>query len=304
MKFMILYPVFSDREDGAWVDPGNIATFARVAEESGADAIAFIDHPAPPRKWLIGGGHETFDPFVALGFCAAVTTRIRLMTYLAVLPYRNPLLQAKSMTSVDVLSRGRATFVLGTGYLRSEFAALGVEFEERNELFDEAIEVMHGAWASDEFRYQGAHFRALGTVIKPPPVQRPHPPLWLGGNARVVRERVAQWGQGWAPLQGGPQLSQIARTRDISSRDDLARLVRGIRARMEELGRDPAVLDVIAGSGSRPGEGVDEQLDAIGGLSAIGVTWTQFPGTRESFPAALDSLRRYGEEVVSKARAL
>jgi probable F420-dependent oxidoreductase len=301
---MIQYPVYSHRDDGAWIDPANVATFARVAEEAGADGISFIDHPAPSAKWISTGGHETFDPFVALGFCAAATTRIRLMTYLAVVPYRNPLLQAKSMTTVDVLSAGRATFVVGTGYLRSEFAALGVEFEERNELFDESIRVMLGAWSSDEFRHHGMHFRALNTVMQPSPVQKPHPPLWLGGNAQVVRERVAQWGQGWAPLEGTPELRRNARTSDISSQDELAQLVCDIRARMEELGRDPAALDVLAGNTGLPSESADENLDTIGSLSAIGVTWTHFPTTHDSLGAALDGVRLYGERVVSKARSL
>ena len=148
MKFMVECPVMSEADGGAWLSPDNIAEFARVAEESGMDAIAFTDHPAPSQKWLDGGGHETFDPFVGLGFCAAVTSRIDLMTNLTVVPYRNPLLMARSMTSVDVLSGGRTIFTLGTGYLRSEFAALGVDFEERNALFDEAIEVLQGIWSN------------------------------------------------------------------------------------------------------------------------------------------------------------
>ena len=129
MKFMAECPIHSDTDDGAWLDPANIAEFARVAEESGIDGIQFTDHPAPSKKWLERGGHETYEPFVALGFVAAVTHRVRVMTNLTVVPYRNPLLLAKAMTTVDLLSAGRATFVLGTGYLRSEFAALGVDFE-------------------------------------------------------------------------------------------------------------------------------------------------------------------------------
>jgi hypothetical protein len=86
MKFMVECPVLSDADGGAWLSPDSIAEFARTAEESGLDAVAFTDHPAPSKKWLDGGGHETFDPFVALGFCAAVTSRIDLMTNLTVVP--------------------------------------------------------------------------------------------------------------------------------------------------------------------------------------------------------------------------
>src|SRR5271170_5594824 len=97
MKFLLEYPIMSKADDGAWVDPANIAEFARVAEASGVDALAFTDHPAPSKKWFESGGHETFDPFVALGYVAGVTKTIRLMTNLTVVPYRNPLLLTKSM---------------------------------------------------------------------------------------------------------------------------------------------------------------------------------------------------------------
>src|SRR4051794_11154911 len=120
MKFLVEYPVESHADGGAWLRPENMVTFARVAEEVGIDAIALTDHPAPSKKWLDHGGHETLDPFAGLAFFAAVTSRVRLMTYLTVMPYRNPLLTARSMTTVDVVSGGRGTFVLGTGYLRSE----------------------------------------------------------------------------------------------------------------------------------------------------------------------------------------
>src|SRR5947199_5759764 len=118
MKFMVEYPVLSDVDNGAWLEAANIAEFARTAEQSGFDAISLTDHPAPSKKWLDTGGHETFDPFVGLAFCAAVTTRIKLLTHLIVVPYRNPLLMARSMSSVDVLSGGRSIYTLGTGYLR------------------------------------------------------------------------------------------------------------------------------------------------------------------------------------------
>lgn len=306
MKFMSEYPIMSEADGGAWADPANIAEFARVAESAGLDALAFTDHPAPSQKWLSSGGHETFDPFVGLGFVAGVTTKLRLMTHLTVVPYRNPFLTAKSMAAVDVLSRGRTIFVLGTGYLRSEFSALGVDFEERNELFDEAVEVMRGVWTTEDFHYEGRHFTARGVTQKPGPVQDPHPPLWLGGNAKVVRERVAAWGNGWAPLLGGPQLVQTTRTSPIEGDAVLAQLIGGIRERMAELGRDPATLEVNAGSMTplAPDAGPQERLDAIGKLAEIGVTWTFMPFPHASFSAALDGIRQFGEEVMVPAQQL
>ncbi|HVW42455.1 MAG TPA: LLM class F420-dependent oxidoreductase [Amycolatopsis sp.] len=301
---MVDYPLQSKVENGTWLNPAKIIEFARVAEEVGVDAIALTDHPAPSRKWLDAGGHETLDPFVGLGFIAAATTTIRVLTYLTVVPFRNPILQAKSMTAVDVLSGGRAIFALGTGYLRSEFRALGVDMDERNELFDEAAEVIRGLWASpDEFHYEGRHFQALGVALAPKQVQDPHPPLWLGGNAKVVRDRVAAWGQGWAPLGGGTS-ARTTRTRAIESDEDLARLVLEIKDAMAAHGRDPESLDV-AHSGTEPvpaGASADQFLDHYGNLREAGVTWTQVPLGHSSFAETLDWLRRFGDDVIAKSR--
>ena len=238
MKFMVECPVTSEADGGAWLSPDNLVEYARVAEESGVDAISLTDHPAPSQKWLNGGGHETYDPFVGLGFCAAVTSRIDLMTNLTVVPYRNPLLMARSMTSVDVLSGGRTIFTLGTGYLRSEFAALGVDFDERNALFDEAIEVLQGIWSTDDFSYEGRHFKAIGQIIKPRPVSKPYPRLWLGGNAKIVLDRVARWGNGWAPLLGGGEtLARTTRTAVIGDEEKLASMIGDLGERLEANGR-------------------------------------------------------------------
>jgi probable F420-dependent oxidoreductase len=304
MRFMLEYPLHSELDGGAWLDPANIAAFARAAEEAGVDGIALTDHPAPSGKWLDHGGHETIDPFVGLGFMAAVTTRIRLMTSLAVVPYRNPFLTAKAMTAVDILSGGRATFVIGAGYLRSEFAALGVDFDERNELFDEAVEVLKGAWADDDLHYEGRHFTAIGVRLRPRPVQQPHPPLWLGGNARIVRQRVARWGDGWQPmLGGGAVLARTARTRAIETDADLGGMIREIKDGMAEAGRDPAALDVAAASTTPlPADAsVEQRLEAIGRLADLGVTWTSVRIPHEQFAAGVEAVQRYGDDVIAKA---
>jgi probable F420-dependent oxidoreductase len=304
MRFMVEYPLHSDLDGGAWLDPANMIEFARIAEASGVDGIALTDHPAPSRKWLDHGGHETIDPFVGLGFMAAVTSRVRLMISLVVVPYRNPFLTAKSMTAVDLLSGGRATFVLGTGYLRSEFAALGVDFNERNDLFDEAVEVMQGTWANGDFHFEGRHFSAHGVAIRPGPVQKPHPPLWLGGNAKIVRRRVATWGQGWQPLLGGAELLRTTRTPPIESDDDLATLIAEIKDAMEEAGRDSRTLDVsAAGTTPLPADASAEQrIDALSRLAEIGVTWSSVRFQHDRFSAALDDVQRFGTEVIASVR--
>ena len=136
---------------------------AQRPRRAGFDACFVTDHPAPDAKWLAGGGHHALDPFVALSFAAAATTRLRVQTHILVLPYRNPLLTAKSVLSLDVLSGGRVILGVAPGYLKPEFAALGVNFDERNELTDEAIDVMRRVWTEDEIETVGRHFRTRGT---------------------------------------------------------------------------------------------------------------------------------------------
>jgi probable F420-dependent oxidoreductase len=294
VKFMIDYPIRSD-ESGAWIDPGNMAECARLAEEVGVDAIALTDHPAPSKKWLENGGHETLDPFAGLSYFAAVTSRVRLMTYLTVVPYRNPFVTAKAMTSVDVLSGGRATFVLGTGYLRSEFGALGVEFEERNDLFDEAAEVMLGVWSTDSFEYEGRHFTARGQIISPGPVQTPHPPLWLGGNAAKTRERVARWAQGWAPMRADAAFASVTRTAALADDDALRDAIADLARRLENHGRSLADIDLMVWSDAFEPATPDAHVDEIGSLAEMGATWTSLRVDTSSFPAFLDGLRAWGE---------
>ena len=305
MKFVIEYPIASD-QGGSWLLPDNIVRFAQEAESAGISALALTDHPAPSRKWLEHGGHETLDPFAGLAFLAAATRQLRVMTLLTVVPYRNPLLLCKSMTTVDVLSGGRATFVLGTGYLRSEFAALGVEFSERNELFDEAVEVLLRVWSGEVASFDGRHFAAVEQIMTPRPVQQPHPPLWLGGNAEVVRDRVARWGQGWAPLLGDPALVRTSRTRPISTERELASMISDLGDRLAANGRSRAEVDILTGGiGPRPDHsaGAQQQVDAFAQLAEIGVTWTHLPIDRSSFGAAIDSLRRFRAEILPKLPA-
>jgi probable F420-dependent oxidoreductase len=302
VKFMVECPLGTDDEGQSWSKASSIVAFARALEAAGIDAIAFTDHPAPSKKWLDGGGHATIDPFVGLAFCAGVTTNLRLMTALTVVPYRNPLLLAKSMTAVDVVSSGRATFVLGTGYLRSEFLALGVEFDERNTLFDEAIEVAKGLWSSDELHYEGKHFTALGQALSPRQVQQPHPPLWLGGNAKIVRERVAQWGDGWAPMLGGGVLARTARTTAITTDQDFTDALEDLGERLERNGRKLSDID-ISGSIEATHVGLTDPpafVEGLADLAKLGVTWTHAPVVRGTLAATLDAIAQFGQEVRAK----
>jgi probable F420-dependent oxidoreductase len=302
MLFTVEHPVGRADCDPALYGPAGLPGFAQAAERAGFTAIGFTEHPAPSRKWLRGGGHATLDPVAALSFVAACTTTLSVMPYLMVLPYRNPLLAAKSIVSLDVLSSGRLIVAAGGGYLRSEFAALGVDFDERGALFDEALEVLRGVCADEEFRYQGRHFEARGVAITPGPVQRPHPPVWIGGNGRNARRRVARSAQGWSPLMTSEEVAATTRTTAITDVAELAEKIADLHDLVEEVGRDPAsiavqVLTPLSGV-DESGASVEQVRDHIGELAQAGVTHFMVRTPGASTSAAIDAVRWFGEEFI------
>jgi probable F420-dependent oxidoreductase len=299
LRITVDYPVSEPGYDPALLTPDGMREVVQAAERAGLDAVAFTDHPAPSRRWMDAGGHETLDVPSALSFCAAVTERLRLMSYLLVLPYRNPFLTAKSVATVDVLSGGRMTVVAGAGYMKSEFRALGVPFEERNELFDEALEVLRGVWSQDPYEYEGRHFQADGVAALPRPVQGPSgPPVWIGGNSARARRRAAEH-QGWSPLMIDETLARTTRTPALSSVEQLAAAVAELRESAAVAQGEGAPVDVqVQTPYSRwsPGSGSDEEhRDHLGRLAEAGATWFVLRPPGEGVQAAVESLDAYGE---------
>ncbi len=259
-----------------------IATMARHAESLGFGAVHVTDHPAGDQRWLDTGGHHALDPFVALSFAAAGTTSIGLHTHILVLAYRNPFLSAKSILTLDVLSGGRVILGVAAGYLRSEFNALGVDYDERNELTDEAIEVIKLALTQDAVAYEGRHFRSRGTTMLPRPVQRPHPPFWIGGNSMRAIRRAVDHAQGWSPFPNPHATSAATRTPSLATFDDLAQRIEAMRALADAAGRtEPldicvAPMSGAAGATTVPGSrGHDAGAlrDDVDMLASLGVTW-------------------------------
>ena len=130
-EFTFTHPMHSHPHNPELVSGSGIGAVTAAAEAAGFHGFGFTDHPAPTQRWLESGGHDAVDPFVAMGFAAARTTTLRLIPNVVVLPYRNPFVVAKSGATLDLLSGGRFTLAVGVGYLKREFAALGVDFEER-----------------------------------------------------------------------------------------------------------------------------------------------------------------------------
>jgi len=300
MRHWFTYPLITHPYERALVTREGLVRIARAAEDAGFDGIGFTDHPAPSQKWLDGGGHDALDPFVALAVVAAVTDRLRLIPNIVVLPYRNPFVVAKASATLDALSGGRFVLSTATGYLRSEYRALGVEFEERNARFDEALEVLHGVWTQDEFSYEAPGFTAMGVTANPKPAKVP---IWIGGNSPLTRRRVASHGDGWNPFPAPAWLAKTARTIPLEGLDDLAPMLDHLWAQVDAAGRARDEIDVAFTTGlpgpADPAFAADAHLDMLDAMAALGITWSSITVPGDSVDAAVEALERYGAEVIA-----
>lgn len=301
MKFSVTYPLVTHPYNPEFLTKDALVRFAQAAEGAGFSGIGFTDHPAPTHRWLEAGGHDALDPFAALAFVAAVTDRIRLIPNIVVLPYRNPFLVAKSVATIAALSDDRFTLAVGTGYLKGEYKALGVDIEQRNVIFDEALDVLRGVWTTDDFAYEGTGFLAHGQTANPKPG---HVPIWIGGNSRLSRRRVAERADGWVPFPAPRGLATTAKTPPLETVDDLAAMVDDLWRLVDEAGRDRAGLDVSFGTpaGGSPADDAfdaDTHLDGLAELATLGVTWSGVNAPGDSIEHAIETLERYGAEVIS-----
>jgi probable F420-dependent oxidoreductase len=301
MRFTITHPMHSHPYNPELVSGEGIGKVAAAAEAAGIHGFGFTDHPAPSQRWLQAGGHDALDPFVTLGFAAATTSALRLIPNIVVLPYRNPFVVAKSGATLDLLSGGRFTLAVGVGYLQSEFAALGVSYDERAELFEEALRVIRAIWTEDDISYEGKHFNAKGITAHPRPISCP--PIWIGGNTTTARQRVAQYGDGWCPFPAPPQLAQAAGTAVIDSAERLIEAIDDLRRRCDAVGRDWSAIDITftnfeGGSPATDEFNADAYLGGLEKLAAVGVTWVGVHLPGDSMSHTLETLGRFRTLVI------
>ena len=219
-------------------DPAALRDMAQLAEQLGFSTILIGDHVIPARQVQAHFLHKIEDQprdlyqeqdwpdcFVTLGFLAAATQKMRLGTSVIVLPFRHPAVTAKLFATLDKLSGGRIICGVGIGWMQDEFDFLGASFTDRAAISDEYIDVIKALWTEEHPRVAGKYVRVDRDVnFGPYPVQKPHPPIWVGGNSMPAMRRVVRWGDGWQPAAISlPEIQQKA--------DQL-------RGMMEEAGRD------------------------------------------------------------------
>jgi probable F420-dependent oxidoreductase len=306
VRFTLQLPTDHVSQGDEFVSAEAIAEMAGAAERAGFDAAFVTDHPAPEDRWLKSGGHQALDPFVALSFVAAATTRLRVQTHVLVASYRNPFLAAKAIATLDVLSRGRVIVGIAAGYLEPEFAALGVDYAERNELSDEAILAMKEIWRGESLALEGRHFRAAGHTALPRPVQRPHPPLWIGGNSRRAMRRAVELGDGWLPFPAPARLAKRVHTAAMESEADLASALAQLREMAKRVGRS-APLDVCAAPfelayGAKELPASSALVETARRFAELGVGWLILTPPARTRAEFVEGVTRIGGEVIARLR--
>jgi len=227
---------------GPSAGPEAITLVAKRAEELGYESIWAFDrflypeqpqsaYPGSPDGSLPENMKTMLDPLHTLSFVAAHTSRIALGTSVLVMGYRNPVLLAQSLTTIDVLSGGRLRVGLGQGWSKDEQDAAGVSMKDRAARGYEVIQVLKAMWAADPVEFQGQFFQVPKSIVGPKPVQKPHPPIYLAAYTPGAMKRVATVADGWMPT-GVPI-------------DAMAQMMEGIRGMAQEAGRDSSALKMI-----------------------------------------------------------
>jgi len=217
------------------------AALGRELEDRGFESLWVSEHTHVPLTRLtpyVGGGplprpyYEIFDPFLALNTAAAVTTKLKIGTGIALVVQRDPIVTAKMVSSIDQLSGGRFLFGVGNGWNRDEIENHGTAFATRNKLARERIEAMQTIWTQDEPSYHGEFVTFEPMNQWPKPVQRPYPPIIVGGAFPYAAQRAIRYGNGWIPRA------------DRLEHDGVGAVINKFRAMATEAGRDPASLPV------------------------------------------------------------
>ena len=235
---------------GPLASPQALRSLAQRAEDLSYDSVWVSDHVILPRKVdsfypYAADGVPTFlpdetyyEPLAALNFLAGCTQRVRLGTHVLILPYRNPVLTAKILATLDVLSEGRVILGAGVGWMEEEFEALGLDtYHERGAVTDEYIELYKELWTKDAPEFHGKYYQISGSGFEPKPVQKPHPPIWIGGHTGPAIRRAAKYGDGWLPIGLRPPA--------ILEPEELAGKIARLRTLTAQAGRPEDAVEIV-----------------------------------------------------------
>jgi len=234
---------------GHLATPERLGIIARKGEEFGFDTLLTGDHILVPKnissvypyteggEFPGSGSGESMEQITLLSYIAGQTSKIRLVTSVLIVPHRNPLIAAKSLATLDLLSEGRLVVGVGVGWMREEFQALGLPpFEERGAVTDEYIRAFKVLWTEDDPHFEGKYISFDDISFLPKPVQKPHPPIWVGGESRPALRRTAELADGWYPLGSNP-------TFPMGTPEQLKAGLERLAGYAERFGRDPSPIE-------------------------------------------------------------
>lgn len=297
-----------------------VVTMAREGERMGFASATVADHIVFPTvveskyPYDASGIHpskgDALEQLSLMSFVAGATERLRLIASVMVLPHRNPILAAKMIATMDVLSRGRITLGIGVGWMREEFAALHApDFDKRGAVSDEYVAIFRKLWTSEgPVEHRGEHYDFGPLRFQPRPVQRPHPPIWVGGHTRPALRRTARLGDGWLPV-GGVATAPLGPA-------EFASLVAELRRLAEAEGRDPASITIAfaprlnhtatplpGGAERKPFNGSSEQIvEDVETYRRLGVSHLSFDFRATTLSETLERMDRFAREVMPHAR--
>ena len=246
MRYGIMLP-----SRGELALPENIIPIAKKADELGFAVMMFPDHIVLPNEvdspypytqsgvFPATDTNEATEQLTMLAFLAGQTESIRLVTSVMIVPHRPPVLTAKILSTIDVLSNGRLTVGVGVGWLQKEFEALQTPpFEERGAVTDEYIRIFKELWTSESPSFEGKYCSFSDLSFLPKPVQKPHPPIWVGGESRRALRRAAELGDGWQPIGTNNQFPLVAS-------DQMAAAMKRLDRYVERAGRPQGSVEVV-----------------------------------------------------------
>ena len=302
---------------GASANPDDLSRLVGEAEAAGFHSVMIADHIVFPTEvrskypYTVDGAFpgvgDALEQLTLMSFIAAKTERLRLVTSVMVLPHRNPVVTAKMLASIDVLSKGRVTVGVGVGWMREEFEALGApDFDRRGAVSNEYLEIFKTLWTQDVASFDGEFYRFGNLRCEPHPVQKPHPPIWIGGHSRAALKRTARYGNGWHPVGANAAVPLPP--------EELARSLGDLRQLMAAEDRDFDALDlsfkapvydagkVMPDGRRQPFSGnASEIIGDIGTYAELGVGELIFDFRAPDIEESLDRMRRFTSDIMRPA---
>jgi probable F420-dependent oxidoreductase len=274
MPHMVRLPAMTQSWEST-VTGADQTRLAKWADELGFAMIAVPEHHIIPRAHVQLSGSHYFNAFTAMAHFAGATESIRVNSCIAILPTQNPIITAKALSTIDWLSSGRATVTFGVGWLKEEFDLLRIPFSERGAIAEEYTEAIIELWTNENPEFEGRYVSFKDVAFEPKCVQKPHLPIWFGGDADAVLRRTARYATGWWPFLTQPE--------DFPARIDFIKSQPDYNGKLEDVfygmstGRVGEGHVAIDDPSTRPSQSKQEIIDRLGVLSDLGVTISSVP---------------------------